>query len=346
MSKRKVTELTGYVMQVSPRKKNKTFNIEIQTKNGNTERAICFDTKKYNDFLTSQQSGDPVKIQNITEQQHDNPKFAKYVINTRTTINKVNPVSIGFEKIEHVEHYLNLSAIDHLADGDLVNLKAKLDMQYSAEETIYSDGRSLKVLNDVYAFNEDGDIKITLWEEWINYFKNNIESNKTYFKIKQLVVKEFGNVVYLSTCSRTDVEVMMEDGPECDLLPKETMKTITIPGFDSIGTLDYKYECLKCKKKFEATDGILQKCIYCNTTSRASSLTSHTMVEVQGKLGDSVPFCLDLKSLRSIITDIDVCSFKTDADVVIQEIMNLTNLKITINNENKIVKVDKVCNTV
>ena len=56
---RKHDDVVGYVHSVSPRKKNKWFNLKIQTEesNGKPVKAICFDAKKYEKLESARLSG-------------------------------------------------------------------------------------------------------------------------------------------------------------------------------------------------------------------------------------------------------------------------------------------------
>ena len=95
MAKLVNTELVGYIVGVSPMKKNKSFNVQVQTeRNCKPKKAICFDTTKHEIFSLKKVSGDAVKVKNVVFQEENlNNNLAPYVINNCCTVDDVDPIT-------------------------------------------------------------------------------------------------------------------------------------------------------------------------------------------------------------------------------------------------------------
>lgn len=94
--------------------------------------------------------------------------------------------------------------------GTLVNVRGKLDLSRSEEKTVKVTGRIVRVLNNAYLFNKSGDVVLPLWEDWIKFFTERVEKGSDYFRITNLLVKEFNNAKSLSTCSSTEVKELTD----------------------------------------------------------------------------------------------------------------------------------------
>ena len=172
MSKRKTTDLLCYIHHVSPQKANKSFNVQLQTSDseGKTFRAICFDKEKFNVFQSKHVSGEPVKIKKAVVQETQNENFASILINKSSVITDIEPIQVNFEKLEPTYSYVDINE-DHEI-GNLICIKGKLDLTHASETTVLHGMRNLKVMNDAFVTDKSRSIYFTMWEEWIDFFRD------------------------------------------------------------------------------------------------------------------------------------------------------------------------------
>ena len=109
MSKRQTVDMTGYIVSVSPLKKNKSFHVQIQTDEASKPRkAICFDDSKFDEMAKKNISGDPVKVKKIILQDltDKSKNLAPYIINKEIEISEVDPANVTFERREEEVRFL------------------------------------------------------------------------------------------------------------------------------------------------------------------------------------------------------------------------------------------------
>lgn len=146
-TKRKTTDLKCYVHAVSPLKKNKHFRINLQTNSG-FKQAICYDTGKYGELVTKCSSGDPVHLEKLVLYNSDQKSkyMADFVLNRSSSIQDLDTVNVGFERVELKVLYSNLSSEFQI--GDIVNVKGFLDAYHIERKTVVMEKRVIEVAND------------------------------------------------------------------------------------------------------------------------------------------------------------------------------------------------------
>jgi hypothetical protein len=162
MSKRKAEDVVAYIENVSPQKRNKSFNVRLQTENASV-KAICFDMTKREQIVNARLSGEAVKFNRIINQMDDSKvnHFADYVINSSTTMKDVDAESVTFERKEKEEVYVSLEDATTLKIGSLVSVKGKVTMKNTRERDVLVGRRTVKVLNNALLLNNSGSITLT-----------------------------------------------------------------------------------------------------------------------------------------------------------------------------------------
>ena len=221
MAKRQTEDMVAYVHALSPQKKNKVFNLRIQTQNSKSlVRAICFDGDKHEKLTQAKLLGQPIKLQKIIKQTETaEANYASLLINKETQVDLLETANVKFKRIEPEHHYIDLT--DDPVVGELVAVKAKIDLSHGKEKTVNFNLKATKVLNKGIIYDEHGSMELTLWEEWIDWIKDNVTNGHDYFNCKNLLVREFNNVKYLSTCSDSDITVMDEDAPDVSYIEND-----------------------------------------------------------------------------------------------------------------------------
>ena len=100
--------MTGYLLQVSPKKIRETeFRFIFQSWEDTAQRAKCYDTKKRSSLVEHQLSGNPVKIKNVGV--YNIPKnssgFSCISINNQSTLETIIRRSVFQENEQTVHQY-------------------------------------------------------------------------------------------------------------------------------------------------------------------------------------------------------------------------------------------------
>jgi len=330
MAKRSATDLVGYVIGLSPQKKNKTFHVQMQTEDPKAKRIVCFNKAKHVVFSYKKVSGDPIKIKNIIHQENLPQKgFADYVVNMQSQIIDVDPVNISFSRNEEETKYFDLS--EDLQLGLLINVKALIDMSNSFERSVLLGSKTLRVLNNVILHNDKGEVKLSMWEEWIDHLQRIINNGAIYVAFKNLIVQEYHNELCLATCSETDCAVLADEHPASIFTPGDAQ--CTIPAFDSV-SVNFNFICL-CGNVFKAITDTLVKCDKCKTTTRSLKLKQDISILVKS---DNLPdasklYHLDIIDVERCVPDISPITVETDSDKISESVMSLSNITVLVKND-------------
>ena len=335
------TEIIGFIHEMSP-KKAKSFRLKIQSQAKDFQRAICFDLDKHDALLLKQASGDPVKLRKIISQpQPSGSNFAELVINKSTIIDTIDPVKVAFERYAPEITFSKLDA--KFTPGELVSICARLDLKHSVEKTVFVHPRNAKVVNNAFVFDSFGSCAITIWDEWIDYFRKELDAEKDYYQFTNLLVRDWNGEISLTTCSDTAVVVLDTNAPDIDLLfdnPEDTKKVVLLTEFDSVKDVLYLLICSSCGKKNKATKEQLLACMYCGATMRTEKLSQLVEIIVKCQASDNNHYIMNSIELAKYI-DVDPCSFETDREELVSKIMNLANITVSLNDESSQVTIIK-----
>ena len=333
MSKRTATDVVGYLHNVSPIKANKSFRFQIQKDQTTFKRAICFDKKKFDEVKNKAMSGNPVKLSRvIVQDQTTEAKFAEYVVNTNSTISDLDPVNMEFQRGEPKEEFKKLN--EKLKLGSLISVKARLDLSHAVETPVFVQGRNAKVMNQAILYDSFGEIEFTIWDEWIDFFRNNIGS-KDYFICSNLLVKEWNDEILLTTCAESSFkEILDQEKPErkCDRMNEDDSKMVLISKFTVVNSIIYQQKCKNCTRFFEVVaHQSIYNCKHCESTFNGEELDQKVEIIVKHSEADTY-FKLTGENLKDFV-QVDPCSFATHKQDVSEAILALRKISVLLNDK-------------
>ena len=336
MSKRKMEDVVAYVHGISPSKRN--FNVKLQT-SGNEKhsmvKAICFDKAKRDMLVDASVSGDPVKFKNLVKQEdRTGSYFAEYIINQKTTVEKVTAGTVSFERKEIEKSYVSVADAETKDVGDLVCMKAKINISHSIEKviTLNKTKRKARVFNNCFLYGEGGSIKFSIWDDWIPYILNQVKSCD-FFEFTNLLVNQFDGEKFLTTCSDTNITVLsVEEAPQVEL--QTANNQIHITEIDIIHSIELGYSCRVCNKILQVTKESVLTCSNCNAVQRVSNLKKRGQILFEAnQLGDKL-YEMDLDQVGHIVGEI---SMDCDQDALKEKLMGMKDLFVTLNErDNKV----------
>ena len=162
---------------------------------------ILFDMSKLRTLKEKHQAGEPVKIIGCLVDKAANKIFAELVINSKSKILAPQPGDITFNRTEPKLAITLIKDIEKTMINQCISLRGLVVADDSKVRLVQCFEKPTKITDQNTISDETGVIPLTLWEEWINYFK---ENDRKCFKLYNLVVKYFGTL-YVTTCSETFV---------------------------------------------------------------------------------------------------------------------------------------------
>ena len=96
-------------------------------------------------------------------QESTNKNYAEYVINHRTSVQKVDPVTVKLQRSETDFRYVEITEIETADLKSKVGIKAKFDLLHSSIKNVpwKEERRVSRVMNEAYT---GASVKFTLWE--------------------------------------------------------------------------------------------------------------------------------------------------------------------------------------
>jgi len=342
MAKRKSENIMAYVHAVSPQKKSKSFHLRIQTNDveNSTSKVMCFDGSMREKILDAKLSGEAVKFKNIIKSDNEDNKFyADYVINSATTLESVDPINVPFKRME--QQVSDISLADTLPVGELISVKAMFEMKHAAGKNVKMGNRQREVLNQCHIFNADGSIELTLWDEWIPFFRRLVAGESTYFHFINLLVRGFGDGISLSTCSDTEVLPLIDEMPDVEPLNfSSDVEELIISEIVAVHSVNFGYLCPTCGSEItiKTQDEVILNCSSCKTHRKVANARKvfSALVEIS-QLGKDL-YKLDI---NQFFPDEEQVSFQTDKDIIIARILSVSDANFMVNKRKKIItKVD------
>ena len=182
------------------------------------------------------------------------------VINSTTSLEDALLVDVGFEREEPLIEIVKLSSC--VTVGQQVSVEAKIRLSNLEERIVHPFGKDVRILDKSYISDNAVTLPLTLWEEWIDYFSEEIKLAHTCFKMCNLIVRQYGcEPLYLSTCSDIYCSVIPDDSIEINFdFPDEeqTEQNITISSIDLITEFEKTYQCRICRKHLPSSDLIVK----------------------------------------------------------------------------------------
>ena len=183
-SKRKTTDIVAYVKHISPRKEQ-SFRLSLQTDEGTVKKAICFDLKKLPMLKDRKQLYEMVKLNKVVVDKPTNAHFAEIVINSLSEITDPQPAEVNFARTEPVLDIVSIESIQEVMIGELKCVEGVITLG-PAVKSVQTNGRWVDVLEGNYVTDQSGLIALTLWQEWINFFRDRVENGSVHFKVNIL----------------------------------------------------------------------------------------------------------------------------------------------------------------
>lgn len=148
----------GYIHNLSPIKKDKYFDFELQTKD-KTVRGICFSPPKRKRFEQFSTNNSPVKIKKFRIDTKSNAE--DYVMGNDVFIEHFP--NINFEKRE-IPVSMNIATAKSVCVGQLVSLKAKVAFLHPPK---YNVGPNNLTLQEAALVDSSDRTKFVLWQEYV-----------------------------------------------------------------------------------------------------------------------------------------------------------------------------------
>ena len=185
--------MTGYVLQVSPKKRRETeFHFTFQSREDTAQRAKCYDTKKRSALVEHQLSGNPVKIRSVgVYNMPKNSGFCGISINNQSTLETPSSAEVFFKKMNRlfidIDEILDKNEVD-----DIIDVHGVVDMRESKIEMKQVFGADKRMMEDINLSDSTGHIKLTLWEDHIDYVQEQTEQGCSSFAFHGICIKKFG----------------------------------------------------------------------------------------------------------------------------------------------------------
>ena len=256
--------ICGYVCDVSPKKglkKGNKFSFKLQVGETETKTTLCFDASKKRKLEEFEASGLPVKIINI--QENDEAKrnlfLHEILVGTMSTVTTPDKNEIDFVRKPLIAKFTNIEDIKNLKNGSVINVRGVIEA--NVVDTVLQkcqDGDQRRMLEGVVVSDYTGSVRITLWEEAIDFISDYLSRERSCYCVglKDVRVKFFMGTAVLSTREET---ILMEcnegihfEGSKCstdvDVGPTAE-EMIDVKSFAYVTQFTLFYICQNCKKK-------------------------------------------------------------------------------------------------
>ena len=228
----------------------------------------------------------------------------------------------------------NISDLE-LNKDELVSVVGKLTTEYRARKEVIIYGKTTPLSEKNFIADSTGTISLTLWDEWIGYFDDQVADGNHYFKFHNLILKSFDPLgKYLTTCSEMFVEVNSQIEDLIVDIPvqapvQELKKIASITAF---GIFMYSYICT-CKKFIPFVHSATSlRCPSCNFTKRVDKYTKSCQIEIQAENLEGA-YLLPYEDITATWPHIRYGPFDVYESVVIEHLLNITNIDVLVDQE-------------
>ena len=328
-------EAVGYLHNISPLRKGKYFDFQLQAKD-RTVRGVCFSPPKRKLFLGLGESNSPVKIKKFRISTTSNTE--DLVIGNDGSIDRCDDVD--FEK-EDIPSTMNISNAMSVCSGQTISVTGKVAHIYPTKEV---GSKNLQMRNAVIV-DPSGHTKLALWEEYIN----KVEKGNTYtFNNVRVRKDKLSGEVYLSTVqSETVIKLAAEFEDVLPLVVLESQSVdVKVVGLDSVQSY---LGCDKCGKKIERTgQRHFIQCLHCGFKQKEDLAVIHWFANVKvvsksSSQADSNRFVLTFfeNSIKKIVemsgmSQVDVSNLRKD---IIEDIFyEVSVISVTYNKRNHVIE--------
>ena len=331
-SKRKQTDLSGFITTISPRKE-KSVRFGFQVGSEICKKAILFDMRKFKTIKEKHQSCEAVKILNCVVNETTTSNFAEIVVNSDAIIVEPQPNDVVFKREEPKLSTIALSTINESKIGQLVSVKGKVVIDVSAERKVFAYGKYCRVADNNFIVDQSGSMKLTFWEQWIDYFNGKSGS----FELYNFAVKKFDDNIYLTTCSDSFVQAIPDDDNfNFDVPVIEDQ--VQVKELDSIGKFKYSLLCGKCKKGMQPSDNLILICEFCGTSQRCASTAKQVLIPLSCNELDGTWFISykDYVVYDSSVQCDDI--FTVNQKGIVEKLLSLKNITFVLDREKHLLR--------
>ena len=284
-------EVVGYLHNISPLKKGRYFDFQMQTKE-KTVRGVCFSPPKLKRFCELSQKSSPVKLKKF---RVDTASNSEDLLMGRDVIIE-DLQEIDFQKQE-LPTTMNVSNATTVCPGQEITLKAKVAHIYPAKTV----GKDNVMMQNAVVMDPTGTIKLTLWEN----YTNTVNQGSTYI-FKNLSVRndKFTSELYLNTLNSSTT---IESAPEFqEILPVTVLESQTVD-VEIIGVQKVQSytACFKCNKRVDNSrhQSIIQ-CSSCHFKQKQNLAPKHWFVQLLVEVKNSSATKLTLTLFENTIHQI------------------------------------------
>ena len=144
-----------------------------------------------------------MKLVNVVVDKPINPNFSESVINSRTDIKQPQPTETTFQRQEPVLTLTTVNLVQQKEVNNLVFVEGVVTLRSNNKSTEVF-GKPTDLSENNYITDHTGNVSLTVWEEWISFFKDNADQNVKHFKPFNLIVKYYvSKGIHVSTCRET-----------------------------------------------------------------------------------------------------------------------------------------------
>lgn len=237
-----------------------TFNIQEKSK---TTKALCFSPKKHKmNVERKAESGTPCKVTKYAPHA-----FEENVIwiNACTKIDDAQETTVDFAPYDTAPtdpQLCSTTNLDSFKPNQSITIRGYLMFGDAQTEQVKHD----LVKKDGYLIDEDGRVRITLFNEHIQQ-----ASAEGYYEIKDIHVKKYLGEAYLSCAKSTTFTVLTNNVPTVsDEIMKQVQSeliNVDVPCQNILTVeMDVFYSCLSCTRKVSFQPGSnMLRCTHCQS---------------------------------------------------------------------------------
>ena len=260
-------EAIGYLHNISPIKKGKYFEFQLQERS-KTVRGVCFSPPKWKLFTELGQNNSPVKIKKY---RVDSTAYSEdLLMGPDVVIDTCHDVD--FQK-QQLPSTMNISNAKLVCPGQITTIRAKVAHTHPPKQV---SSKNL-LMQNVVIVDPSGTIQLTLWEKYVHQVKAG--NTYTFTNIRVRKDRVTGEIVVNSIEADTKIEPATPFQEELPIvvLDSETAD-VEIVGIEK----DQAYlACSKCNKKIENTDtSKFMECSNCHFKQKQTAAVKHWFAQV------------------------------------------------------------------
>jgi len=325
------SEVVGCLHNISPLKKGRYFDFQMQTKD-KTVRGVCFSPPKLKRFSELSQKSSPVKLKKF---RVDTASNSEDLLMGRDVI--IEDLQEIDSQKQELPTTMNVSNAKAVCPGQEITIKAKVAHIYPAKTV----GKDNVLMQNAVVVDPTGTIKLTLWEN----YTNSVNQGSTYI-FKNLTVRKdkFTTELYVSTLNSITA---IESAPDFqEILPVTVLDSQTVDveilGVQKVQSYS---ACFKCNKRVDNSQhhNIIE-CSSCHFKQKENLAPKHWFVQLLVEVKNSSATKLTLTLFENAIHQIAKINGRTveinqfTAELIEEIIFDTSVISVTYNKKSHIVE--------